>query len=58
MIFFGDWSQCLVALWGAGLDIQVDPYSSFKTGAVQVRILMHCDISFLKPESFSRWTLI
>lgn len=57
MIFLGDWSQCLVALWGAGLDIQVDPFTSFKTGAVQVRIMMHCDISFLKPAAFSRWTL-
>jgi HK97 family phage major capsid protein len=57
MLFLGDWSQCQVALWGAGLDIQVDPYTSFKTGAIQVRILMHCDVSFLKPQSFFRWTL-
>lgn len=58
MLYLGDWTQCMVALWGTGLDIQVDPYTSFKTGAVQVRVLMHCDVSFLKPAAFYRWTLV
>jgi len=53
-IFAGDWSQILVALWGSGPVIEVDPYSAFTTGAVQVRVLMHCDVNFLKPKAFVR----
>lgn len=53
-IFAGDWSQILVALWGSGLTIEVDPYSSFTTGAVQIRVLMHCDVNILKPAAFVR----
>jgi HK97 family phage major capsid protein len=55
-IFVGDWSQCLVTLWGSGLQIEVDPYTSFTTGAVQVRVLMHADVSFVKPGAFVRHT--
>jgi HK97 family phage major capsid protein len=55
-IFAGDWSQCLVNFWGSGLQIEVDPYTSFTTGAVQVRVLMHADVSFIKPTAFVRHT--
>ncbi len=55
-IFAGDWSQCRIAMWGAGLQIEVDPYTSFSTGAVQVRVLMHVDVNFMKPAAFVRHT--
>lgn len=55
-IFAGDWSQCRIAMWGAGLQIEVDPYTSFKTGAVHVRVLMHADVNFMKPAAFVRHT--
>jgi HK97 family phage major capsid protein len=54
-IYLGDWSLCSVAFWGGGLQIEVDPYTSFKNGAVQVRVLMNCDVYFEKPGSFVRW---
>lgn len=54
-VFLGDWSRCKVAFWGGGLKIEVDPFTSFKTGAVMVRVLMHCDVYFEKPGSFVRY---
>lgn len=55
-IFAGDWSQCLVNFWGSGLQLEVDPFTSFTTGAVQVRVLMYADVSFIKPTAFVRHT--
>lgn len=55
-IYAGDWSQVLIALWGSGIEIVVDPFSSFQTGAIQVRVLMHADVNFLKPAALLRHT--
>jgi HK97 family phage major capsid protein len=55
-IFAGDWSKCLVALWGAGLEVQVDPFTSFATGTVQVRVVLHADVAFTQPTAFVRHT--
>ena len=55
-IFAGDWSQVLVAFWGSGLEIEVDPYTSFTTGAIQIRVLLHADVCFLKPAALLRHT--
>lgn len=55
-ILAGDWSQVLVAFWGNGLEIQVDPYTSFVTGAVQVRVLMYADVNVAKPAAFFKHT--
>jgi hypothetical protein len=57
-LFVGDWSKCLVALWGAGLEVQVDPFTSFVSGAVQVRVVMHADVAFTKPAAFVRHTSV
>jgi HK97 family phage major capsid protein len=54
----GDWTQCLIALWGGGIEIQVDPYTSFQSGAVQVRALMFVDVNFPKPGAFAKHTSI
>jgi len=55
-IYAGDWSQVLIALWGSGIEIVVDPYTSFQTGAIQVRVLMHADVVILKPAALLRHT--
>jgi HK97 family phage major capsid protein len=55
-MIFGDWSQVLVSFWGPGVRIEVDPYTSFKTGAIQVRVLMFADVSVLKPAAFRKHT--
>jgi len=55
-VFVGDWSKCLIALWGAGLEVEVDPYTSFTSGAVLVRVMIHTDVIFSKPAAFVRHT--
>ena len=57
-IFAGDWSNCQVAFWGQGLRIDVDPYTSFVNGVVQVRVLMFVDVNFPKPAAFFRYTSV
>ena len=57
-IFAGDWSQCLVALWGTGLELQIDPYTDFRSGAVTVRVFISADVVWLKPAAFVRHTTV
>lgn len=51
-VIFGDFSQVQVPFWGAGIDIQIDPYTNFKTGQIQVRVLMHMDVNVLQASAF------
>lgn len=55
-IFAGDFSKVIVALWGAGLEVQVDPFTAFSSGAVQVRVMMYTDVAITKPAAFVRHT--
>lgn len=57
-IFAGDWSNCQVAFWGQGLRIDVDPYTNFTTGTLQVRVLMFVDVNFQQPGTFLRHTSV
>lgn len=57
-IFAGDWSKVLVAFWGSGIEIVVDPYTNFKSGAIQVRALVHTDVAFTKPQALLRHTSV
>jgi len=49
---FGDWSQLIVASWGA-LDIVVDPYSAKRSHQIQITVTGQYDIGLRHPESFS-----
>lgn len=51
-IYFGDWSQILVGMWGA-LDLLVDPYSNSLSGTVRVVALQSADVAVRHPEAFS-----
>ena len=55
-IFAGDWSKVLVAFWGSGIEIVVDPYTNFKTGAIQVRAMVSADVIVTKPAAMLRHT--
>jgi hypothetical protein len=54
-LFCGDWTQIMLAIWGAGPRIEVDPYTLFKTGGVQVRVLVHADVIVHRPRNFCKW---
>lgn len=51
-IYFGDWSQILIGMWGA-LDLLVDPYSNSLSGTVRVVALQSADVGIRHPEAFS-----
>jgi hypothetical protein len=51
-IFFGDWSQLIVAQWG-GLDLVIDPYTLAKTNRLAITVNAYFDIAVKNAESFS-----
>ncbi|MFN8493835.1 MAG: phage major capsid protein [Caldilineaceae bacterium] len=51
-IFFGNWADLLIGLWGA-LDLMVDPYSGSTAGTIRVVALQDCDVNVRHPESFA-----
>lgn len=51
-IFFGNWNDLLIGMWGT-LDLLVDPYSLGTTGARRVIALQDVDIAVRHPQSFS-----
>jgi len=51
-IFFGNWGDLMVGMWG-GLDILVDPYTASTTGTVRVIALQDVDVAVRQPASFA-----
>lgn len=51
-IFFGNWSDLLIGMWG-GLDLMVDPYSGSTAGTVRVVALQDVDVAVRNAESFA-----
>lgn len=49
----GDFSQMLLAEWGAGLDVRVDPYSGFLAGRVGMAASVSLDVCCAWPQAFS-----
>ena len=50
-VFFGDWSQLLVGMWG-GLDIMLDPYALSTSGGTRIVALQSIDTAVRYAESF------
>lgn len=51
-IFFGNWADLIIGLWG-GLDVLVDPYTGGTAGTVRVITLQDVDIAVRHAESFA-----
>ncbi len=50
-VFFGNYSDLLIAMWG-GLELQVDPYSGSKKGRVRIVVFQDVDFALRRVESF------
>ena len=52
---FGVWSDCLLGVWGDGIELLVNPYSesAYSKGNVLVRAVVTCDVEFRHPQSFA-----
>lgn len=50
-VFFGNFSDLLIGLWG-GLDLIVDPYSNSKSGTLRIVVFQDVDFVLRRLESF------
>lgn len=50
----GDWSLIYLGIWGEGFVLEVNPFdpTGFKTGTIQARMLVTCDVAVLHPTGF------
>ena len=51
-IFFGNWADLLIGMWG-GIDILVDPYTHSTSGTVRIVAFQDVDVAVRHPESFA-----
>ena len=52
-IIFGDFSQAVVAYFGPGIDVLVDPYTGGNAGTVRVSALVDVDVNLRHGKAFS-----
>ena len=52
-LVFGDFSQLIVAEFGSGADVVIDPFSLATTGMVRVTVSRLADIGLRHPEAFA-----
>lgn len=50
-VFFGNWSDLVVAMWG-GLELRVDPYALSTSGGLRLIALQDVDMNLRRVESF------
>lgn len=50
-IFFGNWADLLIGLWG-GLEITVDPYTHSTKGRIRIVAMQDVDYTIRRPQSF------
>jgi HK97 family phage major capsid protein len=51
-VFFGDFSELIIGLWG-GLDIIVDPYTHSTKGRIMISNFQDIDFEVRRPEAFT-----
>lgn len=56
-VFFGNFADLIVALWG-GLDLMVDPYSLSKSGGIRIVVFQDVDFAVRRVESFCYGVLV
>lgn len=52
-IIFGDFSQCLIGMWGVGFELLIDPYSFANRNLIQVVSYQAVNIAFRRAVSFA-----
>jgi len=57
-VYFGDWSQMQIGVWGEGVDVLVDPYTYSNKGALQVTCFEDVDVMVRQPAAFAIGTAI
>lgn len=52
-IIFGDFSQLVLATWGEGPSILVDPFSMAENAIVVLTVNLHADVGLIQPSTFA-----
>ena len=54
VLIAGAWPRIMLAIWGAGVTIEVNPFESagFKMGRIEARALISVDVAVLQPSAF------
>lgn len=52
-ILLGDWSQFVVAEFGPGIELRVNPYANFPAGIIGVVVFYTLDVGMFFPNAFS-----
>jgi len=50
-LVFGLWEDAIIAHWGAGIELQINPFS--KNGNITLRALLDADVKFRHKDSFA-----
>jgi HK97 family phage major capsid protein len=50
----GPWSLIYLGIWGQGLTLEINPFdqTGFKSGMIQARVIVACDVAVLHPSAF------
>lgn len=56
-LYFGDWSQLVLAFW-SGVDLTVDPYTLSTKGALRLVAFQDCDVLVRHPQAFAIGTAL
>lgn len=51
-VFYGAWSQLIVAQWDTGLDMVVDPFTQKRAGNIEITSYLSLDTNVRHPEAF------
>jgi hypothetical protein len=50
---YGDWGNAVLALFGEGIEIAVDPFTGFRNDLVTLRCMVTMDVAFPNPGAFA-----
>ena len=52
-MILAEWSSCQIVEYNGGMVIEVDPFSGFSTGLINIRLLLNVDVMLLRAAAFS-----
>lgn len=57
-LLFGAWSNFVVAEWGPGIELSLNPYADFARGGTSLRAVVSFDVGLRRPAAFSKATSV
>jgi hypothetical protein len=51
-LFCGDFSQAWLFMWGAGIQLELNPFANFAADIVGMKVVWHADVAVVQPAAF------